>query len=61
MTLQHEANQKSLDIILRHFESPDETREFPKGRFDTVTIGDTVLGRRPMNQVGSGQSMSDLP
>jgi quercetin dioxygenase-like cupin family protein len=45
MTLQPEANQKSLDIILRQFESPDETREFPKGRFDTVTIGDTVLGR----------------
>jgi len=27
-----------LDVILRRFDQPDETRRFPKGRFDVVTI-----------------------
>ena len=34
-----------LDTILRRFESPDETREFSKGRFDIVTVGGTTIGR----------------
>jgi quercetin dioxygenase-like cupin family protein len=25
--------------------APDETRSFPKGRIDVVTVGDTTLGR----------------
>lgn len=34
-----------LDVILRRFDAPDETRRFPKGRFDVVTIGGVMLGR----------------
>lgn len=32
-----------LDIILRHFETPDEMREFEKGRFEIVHL---ILERR---------------
>jgi hypothetical protein len=31
--------------ILRRFESPDEVREFPKGRFELVRIGGMTIGR----------------
>ena len=31
--------------ILKRFETPDETRTFPKGRFELVHIGGTVIGR----------------
>ena len=30
---------------LRRFETPDETRTFQKGKFETVTIGGMVIGR----------------
>jgi quercetin dioxygenase-like cupin family protein len=33
------------DVILRRFESPDETRTFPKGRFEVIHIGGMTLGR----------------
>ena len=33
------------DVILKRFERPDEVREFPKGRFETVTIGGMTIGR----------------
>jgi hypothetical protein len=32
-------------VILRHFESPDETRTFPLGTFELVHIGGTTIGR----------------
>ena len=35
----------TLEIILRRFEQPDETREFDKGRFELVRIGGVVIGR----------------
>jgi hypothetical protein len=35
----------SLDTILRRFESPDEVREFEKGRLELVTIAGQTLGR----------------
>lgn len=32
-------------VILKRFETPDEVREFPKGRFELVTIGGMTIGR----------------
>ena len=34
-----------LDVILRHFEAPDEVRHFPRGRLDLVTVGGATIGR----------------
>ena len=34
-----------LDVILKSFENPDETRHFEKGRFEIVQIGGLTLGR----------------
>src|SRR5271168_4844288 len=34
-----------LDVILKRFEAPDETRIFPKGRFELVRIGTMTIGR----------------
>jgi len=34
-----------VHAIIKRFESPDETREFEKGRFDVVKMGDMVIGR----------------
>lgn len=34
-----------LDVILKRFDAPDETRTFSKGKFDLVRIGGMVIGR----------------
>lgn len=34
-----------LNVILKRFEQPDETREFTKGRFEVVRIGGMTIGR----------------
>jgi hypothetical protein len=34
-----------LEVILKRFEKPDETRVFEKGRFDTIRIGGMTIGR----------------
>ena len=34
-----------LATILRRFEDPDETRIFPKGKFELVRIGGMTIGR----------------
>ena len=34
-----------LDVVLRRFEKPDETRLFEKGRFDVVSLGGVSIGR----------------
>jgi hypothetical protein len=34
-----------LDVILKSFENPDETRRFEKGKFEIVEIGGMTLGR----------------
>lgn len=34
-----------LDVILKRFEQPDETREMAKGRFELVHIGGLTIGR----------------
>lgn len=35
----------SLDVILKRFDHPDETRLFPKGRFDLITLAGRIFGR----------------
>jgi quercetin dioxygenase-like cupin family protein len=34
-----------LGVILKRFESPDETRDMPKGRFEIVRLGGLTIGR----------------
>ena len=34
-----------LDVILKRFETPDETRIFEKGRFEIVHIGGMTIGK----------------
>ena len=34
-----------LEVILKRFEHPDESRVFEKGRFDIVHIGGMTIGR----------------
>jgi hypothetical protein len=34
-----------LDVILKPFDQPDETRTFSKGKFELVHIGGMVIGR----------------
>ena len=34
-----------LDVILKRFEEPDETRAMTKGRFDIIRLGGVTVGR----------------
>jgi quercetin dioxygenase-like cupin family protein len=34
-----------LEVILKSFENPDETRHFEKGKFEIVQIGGMTVGR----------------
>ncbi|MCG8440760.1 MAG: cupin domain-containing protein [Caulobacterales bacterium] len=34
-----------LPVILKRFESPDERREFPKGKFEIIRLAGMTLGR----------------
>lgn len=34
-----------LDVILKRFEQPDETRTFARGKFELVHIGGMTIGR----------------
>jgi len=34
-----------IEVILKRFEHPDETRRFEKGRLDVVRLGPMVIGR----------------
>jgi len=34
-----------LEVLLKRFESPDEVREFEKGRFEIVRVGGMTVGR----------------
>lgn len=35
----------NTDVILKHFDHPDEVREFEKGRFEVVQLGGVTIGR----------------
>lgn len=57
------------DVFLRRFKTPDTVREFPKGRFEILTLGGVTVGRavyqpgwRWSEHVGPdlGQSMCSL-
>jgi quercetin dioxygenase-like cupin family protein len=39
------SDQTRADVILRRFESPDETRTMTKGKFEVVRIGGLTVGR----------------
>jgi quercetin dioxygenase-like cupin family protein len=34
-----------LDVVLKRFESPDETRVLTKGRFEIIRLGGVTIGR----------------
>ena len=34
-----------MDVILKRFENPDETRVFEKGKFEIVNVGGLTIGR----------------
>jgi hypothetical protein len=34
-----------IQAVLKRFETPDEVREFPKGRLELVTLGGLTIGR----------------
>ncbi|HXI87890.1 MAG TPA: cupin domain-containing protein [Parvularculaceae bacterium] len=36
---------EAMETILKRFEHPDEVRTFPKGKFETVTLGGMTIGR----------------
>jgi quercetin dioxygenase-like cupin family protein len=38
-------NASSVDVILKRFETPDETRLLTKGRFEIVNLGGMTIGR----------------
>jgi hypothetical protein len=37
--------ERMLEVILKRFEAPDETRVFEKGKFEIVKIGGMTIGR----------------
>ena len=43
--VEREAMIGATDAILRRFETPDEVRNFPKGKFELVRIGGMTIGR----------------
>ena len=49
-----------LDVILKRFDQPDETRTFSKGKFDLVHIGGMTIGRATYEPAGAGPSTSVL-
>lgn len=34
-----------MEVVLKRFETPDETRAFEKGKFETIKIGGMTIGR----------------
>lgn len=37
--------QVNPDVILKRFDQPDEMREFDKGKFELIHLGDMTIGR----------------
>ena len=38
-------NDRGSAVIIKRFDSPDEVREFEKGRFEVVRLGGMTIGR----------------
>ena len=64
------SGREPIEVLVRRFESPDELRTFPKGRFELVRLGGRAYGRatyepgwRWSEHVGPalGRSRCDLP
>jgi hypothetical protein len=34
-----------IEVVLKRFEQPDETRHFEKGKFEIVRVGGMIIGR----------------
>ncbi|MBI4468079.1 MAG: cupin domain-containing protein [Acidobacteria bacterium] len=34
-----------IDVMVKRFEAPDETRRFEKGKFELVNLGELTIGR----------------
>ena len=34
-----------VDVVLKRFEQPDETRAFAKGKFEILQLGELIIGR----------------
>jgi hypothetical protein len=54
--------------FLKRFDSPDETRAFPKGTFSTINVGGMVIGRATYQpgwrwsvDVGAAQGLTMCP
>ncbi len=47
-----------MDVILKRFETSDETRVMVKGKFEIVRLGGLTIGRLLTSLVGGGRSMS---
>ena len=39
-------NSEQVGVILKRFESPDEVRVWPKGKFELVRLGGMTIGGR---------------
>ena len=48
----------NVDVILKRFETPDETREFTKGRLEVVRIGGLTIGRALLRGQGNNHGGS---
>ena len=35
----------AIDVLIKRFDTPDQVRQFPQGRFEIVTIGGLSIGR----------------
>ncbi len=40
-----EKSKPTMDVVQKRFETPDEVKEFEKGRFEVVRLGSMVVGR----------------
>jgi hypothetical protein len=38
-------DETQVAVVLKRFDTPDEVREFPKGRFEVIRLGGMTIGR----------------
>lgn len=46
-----------ISPIIKNFETPDEIREFEKGRFELVELPNMTIGKATYDQAGNGAGM----
>ena len=52
--------ESQIEVIIKQFDFPDEVTQFPKGKFETVTLGGRQLVEPRISQAGNGQLMLAL-